>query len=269
MKKLRELFPVSQSPLPDRILDALEKDGRSGARRLACALRTASLKKTRETERLEKMLRFEKELYAQGIRLIAGIDEAGMAPLAGPVIAAAVILPKNYMLPGLNDSKKIHDSGKREALAAQLKRDAVAWSTGRVDGDEIDRLNIYQAGLFAMKLAMDGLAAIPEYLLVDARNIPFCAIPQRAIIRGDEHSASIAAASIIAKTTRDAIMIQLDGIYPGFGLAVHKGYPTPAHLALLKRRGPLPIHRRSFAPVRDALESAQKSLFSKNICELK
>jgi ribonuclease HII len=213
-------------------------------------------------QRLHQLLRFELELWDQGMQLIAGVDEAGMAPLAGPVVAAAVILPRNFKLPGLDDSKKILDECKRDELAAQIKQDAICWSVGRAEVEEIDSINIYHSGLLAMRRAVEGLSSKPEYILVDARTIPNCLCPQRGIIHGDALSASIAAASIIAKTTRDAHMIEMDRIYSGYGFASHKGYPTPEHLRVLKEKGPIPIHRKSFAPVREALgqDPIQKDL---------
>ena len=195
--------------------------------------------------------------------MIAGVDEAGMAPLAGPVVAGAVILPQNYKLRGLNDSKKVLDPEKRDELAAQIKEDALCWSAGFAEVEEIDKINIYHAGLLAMQRAVEGLTSKPDFILVDARKIPNCLTPQRGIIKGDALSASIAAASIIAKTTRDAHMLQLDGVYSGYGFASHKGYPTPEHCRLLKELGALPIHRRSFARVRQALglDPIQSELF--------
>jgi ribonuclease HII len=186
-----------------------------------------------------------------------------MAPLAGPVVAGAVILPRNYKLRGLNDSKKILDPTKRDELAAQIKSDAVCWSVGFADVEEIDRINIYHAGLLAMQRAFEGLSFSPDFVLVDARKIPNCPTPQRGIIRGDALSASIAASSIIAKTTRDAHMLELDQMYEGYGFASHKGYPTPEHCRALKELGALPIHRRSFARVRQALglDPIQEELF--------
>ncbi len=203
-------------------------------------------------ESIEGLLQFEIELQAQGVRLIAGVDEAGVGPLAGPIVAAAVILPVGASLPALDDSKKL-TTAKREKLADWIRNAAPAWGVGIAPVEEIDRINVYQAGLQAMRRAVLALAVAPEYLLVDARTIPDCAIPQRGIIRGDALSASIAAASIIAKTTRDAIMLDLDRQYPDYGFAVHKGYATAAHFAALQRYGALPIHRRSFRPVREAL----------------
>jgi ribonuclease HII len=163
----------------------------------------------------------------------------------------------------LNDSKKILDETKRAQMAEQIKTDALCWATGRAEVEEVDSLNIYHAGLLAMRRAVMGLSLDPDFILVDARRIPDCACPQRGIIKGDTLSASIAAASIIAKTTRDAQMIELDQQYPGYGLASHKGYPTPAHYRALNELGPLPIHRRSFAPVRRALglDPVQTELF--------
>ncbi len=199
------------------------------------------------------LLRFERELWKQGVQLIAGVDEAGIGPLAGPVIAAAVILPRGYRLRGLNDSKKIASEKRREELAACIKRDAIAWALGRADVREIDLYNIYHAGLLAMRRAVEDLPIAPEHLLVDARRIPACAVPQQGIVHGDALSASIAAASIIAKTTRDEKMRELDSLYPGYGFASHKGYPTAEHIRILKQRGALPVHRRTFAPVRAVL----------------
>jgi len=250
---LREYFLTREMTVPDGFLDALENDPRNGARQLASLIRKRRLRNRREGQRLHHLLRFELELWEQGLHLIAGVDEAGMAPLAGPVVAAAVILSRNYKLRGLDDSKKINDMQRREELAAQIKQDAVCWSAGRAEVEEIDTINIYHAGLLAMRRAVEGLCTQPEYLLVDARTIPYCTCPQRGIIHGDALSASIAAASIIAKTTRDRHMLEMDSIYAGYGFASHKGYPTLEHLQILKDRGPLPIHRRSFTPVRQAL----------------
>lgn len=219
--------------------------------------------------RLTRLLRYERELWGDGLELIAGIDEAGMSPLAGPVCAGAVILPKNYRLKGLNDSKKILDPEKRQELATHIKADALAWSVGWAEVNEIDELNIYWAGLLAMQRALSNLTRTPEYILVDARKIPNCQIRQRGIVHGDALSASIAAASIIAKTSRDTLLISLDGQYPGYGFATHKGYPTSEHLKALKALGALPIHRRSFRPVREALglDPIQESLFDQNLSE--
>jgi ribonuclease HII len=261
--ELREMFLDRRRAVPKGLLEALEVDTRHGAHQLAKRIRSRYRSNRSEGQRLHTLLRFEIDLWAQGYKLIAGVDEAGMAPLAGPVVAGAVILPQNYKLRGLNDSKKILDHEMREEMAVQIKRDAVCWAVGFAEVEEIDQINIYHAGLLAMRRAVEGLTCLPDFVLVDARKIPHCPSPQRGIIRGDTLSASIAAASIIAKTTRDAHMLELDALYSGYGLASHKGYPTPEHCRLLKELGALPIHRRSFGRVREALglDPVQTELF--------
>jgi ribonuclease HII len=267
---LKRCFLDQQACVPKGLLEALDRDHRLGARELARKIRARRSKHRAEGQRLRKLLQYEQELWAQGINLIAGVDEAGMAPLAGPVVAAAVILPRNYQLQGLNDSKKILNEAKRAQMASQIKAEALCWATGQAEVEEVDRLNIYHAGLLAMRRAVLGLSLNPDFILVDARRIPECACPQRGIIKGDTLSASIAAASIIAKTTRDAQMIELDQLYPGYGLAAHKGYPTPVHYRALMELGPLPIHRRSFAPVRKALglDPVQQEFFKEEEDEM-
>ena len=261
--ELRKRFVDRARPVPKGLVEALESDTRQGAHHLAKLIRGRWRKNRAEGQRLHNLLRFEIELWEQGFKLIAGVDEAGMAPLAGPVVAAACILPRNYKLRGLNDSKQILDETLRGDLAKQIKGDAVAWAVGRAEVEEIDILNIYHAGLLAMRRAVEGLVSQPDFVLVDARRIPYCPAPQRGIIKGDALSASIAAASIIAKTTRDALMCEFDSVHPGYNFATHKGYPTPEHCRLLKELGAAPIHRRSFARVREALglDPIQSELF--------
>ena len=246
--------------MPAGLLTALEQDEREGARALAEKLRQRQRAARRETRRLSSLLRFEQELWAQGLTRLAGVDEAGMAPLAGPVVAAAVVLPQDFRPRGIDDSKKILDPEKRDELAREVKSAAIAWAVGIAEVEEIDRINIYHAGLLAMRRAVEGLNEEPHFALVDARKIPGIRCQQRGIIGGDALSMSIAAASIIAKTTRDALMKVLDEQYPGYGLAKHKGYPTPEHCAALKELGACAIHRRSFAPVREALGLGQQNL---------
>jgi len=253
LAELRARHLVEEAPLPRGLLRALEADPRAGAQALARALRARQAGHRSEGQRLRHMLKFELPLWAAGQQHIAGVDEAGMAPLAGPVCAGAAILPRGYKLVGLDDSKKILDQAKREALAVAVKRDAVSWAVGWASVEEIDTLNIYHAGLLAMRRAVEGLAVRPDYLLVDARKVPGVPQPQRGIIRGDAQSLSIAAGAILAKTTRDALMERLDREHPGYGFSAHKGYPTPEHLAALQRLGACPHHRRSFAPVKRAL----------------
>ncbi|WP_141326559.1 ribonuclease HII [Myxococcus sp. AB025B] len=268
--ELTERFVNQAHPIPSGLLEALDADPRRGAQLLARRIRARQERNRSEGQRLRHLLRFETELWEQGLVHVAGVDEAGMAPLAGPVVAAAAVLPRSYRLKGLDDSKKVLDAQKREALAESLKRDVVAWAVGRAEVEEIDQLNIYHAGLLAMRRAVEGLGLKPDYVLVDARTIPECPAPQRGIIKGDSLSMSIAAASILAKTTRDRLMAELDQRYPGYGLADHKGYPTARHVQALREKGVLPIHRRSFGPVKEVLglvepgepSPAQAELFS-------
>lgn len=262
--EIRERFIDRARPVPKGLIEALEADTRQGAHHLAKLIRERWRKNRAEGQRLHNLLRFEIDLWEQGFNLIAGVDEAGMAPLAGPVVAGAVILPKNYKLKKLNDSKQILDPETRDELAQQIKSDAVVWSAGIAEVEEIDTINIYHAGLLAMRRAVEGLNQQPDFILVDARRIPHCYVPQRGIIKGDALSMSIAAASIIAKTTRDAIMTEFDSIHPGYNFATHKGYPTPEHCRCLKELGATPIHRRSFARVREVLglDPIQENLFA-------
>jgi len=261
--ELKDRYVERERPVPKGLVDALESDSRQGAHHLAKLIRERWRKNRAEGQRLHNLLRFEIDLWEQGFNMIAGVDEAGMAPLAGPVIAGAVILPKNYKLKRLNDSKQILDETVRGELAEQIKRDCIVWAVGRAEVEEIDTINIYHAGLLAMRRAVEGLSSQPDFILVDARRIPHCPTPQRGIIKGDTLSASIAAASIIAKTTRDAIMADFDSMHPGYNFKTHKGYPTPEHCRCLKELGATPIHRRSFARVREALglDPIQESLF--------
>ncbi|MBL8167072.1 MAG: ribonuclease HII [Acidobacteria bacterium] len=262
VSELKVRFYDAGEPLPSGLLAALESDARQGARQLAARLRARQQENRTEGQRLRHLLKFETELWAQGFAQIAGVDEAGVGPLAGPVVAGAAILPRDYKLRALDDSKKL-DEATREQLAGQIKTDAVAWAIGIADVAEIDQLNIYHAGLLAMRRAVEALSTTPDFVLVDARTIPACAVPQRGIVKGDALSASIAAASLLAKTARDALMLELDRQFPGYGLAGHKGYPTPQHFAALRKLGATPIHRRSFRPVREALglAPAQATLF--------
>lgn len=262
LSELKSKFIDQGQVAPARLLEALEADGRRGVRDLAARVRLKQRQNRSESTRLRRMLENETSLWAQGIEFVAGVDEAGVGPMAGPVVAGAVVLPRDYRLRELDDSKRL-DETTRDRLAVQIKSDSIAWAIGVSEVEEIDKINIYRAGLLAMRRAVEALAVRPEFILVDARTIPECGIPQKGIIRGDQKSASIAAASIIAKTTRDAMMMELDLKYPGYGLAEHKGYATPAHFLALRELGALPIHRRSYRPVREVLglEPVQAALF--------
>lgn len=180
--------------------------------------------------------------------LVAGVDEAGRGPLAGPVVAAAVILDPKRRIRGLADSKVLAPE-RREELAVLIRERSVAWATGSADVEEIDRINIFHATMLAMTRAVAALPVPPDEALIDGNSCPSLACKVRAIVKGDRDVKAISAASIIAKTTRDAMLRELDKVYPQYGFAQHKGYGTPDHLAALDRHGPCPVHRRSFAPV--------------------
>ena len=184
------------------------------------------------------MLAFEKQAMLSGYKVIAGVDEAGRGPLAGPVVSAAVVLPENFDVPGINDSKKLSEK-KREALFPVIKKHAIAFGIGLADHEEIDQINILQASLLSMKRAVDGKFMVN------------CTIDQRSVIKGDALSLSIAAASILAKVTRDRIMADYDLQYPDYGFRRHKGYPTKAHKEAILTHGPCPIHRKSFKGVKN------------------
>jgi ribonuclease HII len=196
---------------------------------------------------------WEQEAWEQGWRRVAGVDEAGRGPLAGPVVAAAVILPGRSEVEGLRDSKCLSEAC-REDLYSRIVDRALCWSTAMVEAEEIDRLNILRATHLAMAKALAGLAPVPDSALVDGLPVPGLPCPHRAVVGGDGRCMSIAAASVLAKVTRDRIMQELDLRYPGYGFARHKGYGTRDHLRALRELGPSPCHRRSFRPVAEALQ---------------
>jgi ribonuclease HII len=239
-------------PLPKSLEEELRADPRPGAKAILDAIAKRRYAHRAEGQRLRKMLAFEQPLWAAGLLRVAGVDEAGMSPLAGPVCAAAVVLSPGTRLINCDDSKKL-TAAERERLATEIKERAAAWAVGWASVEEIDTINIYWAGLLAMRRAVEGLGCIPEHLLIDARRIKELEIPQDRIVHGDARSLSIAAASILAKTSRDARMRELDAAYPGYGFAQHKGYPVKEHVAALKKLGACEVHRRSFTPVRIAL----------------
>ncbi|HXU92623.1 MAG TPA: ribonuclease HII [Gallionella sp.] len=195
----------------------------------------------------------------QSIVLICGVDEAGRGPLAGPVSAAAVILDEANPIEGLADSKKLSER-QRDLLAPVIRERALAWAVAYAEVGEIDSLNILQATLLAMKRAVLALPVQPQQVLVDGLYCPQTGIPSQAIVKGDSKVAAISAASILAKTSRDELMLQLHEQYPNYGFAEHKGYPTPAHLAALREHGVSDVHRRSFKPVRELLQQSQRVL---------
>ena len=241
--------------LSPQTIEILEKDSRVSVMRLVAKWKADQSKARRETERIETLYEYERNLSNQGYSLIAGIDEAGRGPLAGPVTIGCVILPLGCILPNLNDSKKLTVK-QREELYWQIKNKAVASSIEVIDVDIIDRMNIYQATRFGMYSICERMKPQPEAVLVDAVPLPELTVPSKSIIGGDALSASIAAASIIAKVERDRIMDELDKEYPHYGFSQHKGYATVEHLNAIKKYGPCPIHRRTFEPVRSWRGSA-------------
>ena len=252
LAQIRHRYLVECRPLDWAMEAALMADTRAGAKAILEAIAQRRFENRSEGQRVRKLLRYENALWATGALHVAGVDEAGMSPLAGPVSAAAVVFAPGARIPGIDDSKKL-DAATRDRLAAEIKQTAAAWFVGFAQVEEIDTINIYWAGLLAMRRAVEGLAVTPEHLLIDARRLKDLQIPQQAIVKGDCKSLTIAAASILAKTARDALMQRLDAKYPGYGFSRHKGYPVREHLTALVRLGVTPIHRRSFAPVRSVL----------------
>ncbi|WP_373104980.1 ribonuclease HII [Streptococcus parasanguinis] len=251
IKEIKERLATIDD-LDHPLFEELILDGRAGVQAAISKRKRELQKQVDEDLRLEKMLAYEKELYTQGIQLIAGVDEVGRGPLAGPVVAAAVILPKGSKIPGLNDSKKIPKSKHKEIYEAVLQ-EAIAIGIGVKDNQVIDQVNIYEATKLAMMEAIGQLDPQPQHLLIDAMKLDL-SIPQTSIIKGDANSLSIAAASIVAKVTRDQMMEDLDQLYPGYNFAQNAGYGTANHLAGLHKLGVTPIHRRSFEPVKSMCE---------------
>lgn len=243
---IKELEAALAAPeVSEEFLAACREDPRKAAARLVRRYEKAQA----EHARLLKMYAYEHEAWARGHEIVAGVDEAGRGPLAGPVSVAAVILPHDLCLPKLNDSKKL-SAKVREELFDEIQEKAIAVGTALIDAQTIDRVNIYQATINGMYEAIFSLQPEPQEVLIDAVPLENLPMASQSIIKGDAKSASIAAASIIAKVTRDRLMDEYDKIYPEYGFAQHKGYGTAQHIEALKKYGPCPIHRRSFEPVR-------------------
>ena len=248
-----ELAKITE--LENPLFKKFEKDSRTGVQKEIKKRKKSIQAEIDENLRLEAMLSYEKELYVQGISLIAGVDEVGRGPLAGPVVAAAVILPKNCKIKGLNDSKKIPKK-KHEEIFQAVKDKALAIGIGIMDNHVIDQVNIYEATKLAMKEAISKLDSQPEHLLIDAMKLDL-PITQTSIIKGDAKSLSIAAASIIAKVTRDKIMASYDKEFPGYDFSQNAGYGTTKHLEGLEKHGVTPIHRKSFEPIKTLVASSK------------
>lgn len=251
IKELEQFFKSGQ--VTEDLLAACRQDGRAAAGKLLQRYERQQAKLAEEKRRLLSMYRYEQEAREKGCELIAGVDEAGRGPLAGPVSVAAVILPEKLMLPRLNDSKKL-SAKVRDELYDEIMEKAVAVKQIFVDSAVIDRINILQATMQGMYDAVYGLSQKPQMVLIDAVHLDRLPMPQLSLIKGDAKSASIAAASIIAKVSRDRLMDEYDRKYPQYGFASHKGYGTAEHVEAVRRYGPCPIHRLTFEPVRSIVE---------------
>ena len=241
--KIRHLVEAIEPD--DTVIALLAGDRRAGVRSLAATLVRRREKQERRQKRQEELCALESDLRTQGKSVIAGVDEAGRGPLAGPVVAAAVVLPEDIDLLGIDDSKKL-TAARREVLFEAITSRAVAWGIGMVDNEEIDNTNILEAAMKAMCTAVRIMKLKPDVLLVDGPRTPGADCDERAVVDGDARCRVIAAASIIAKVTRDRIMIELDSVYPGYGFAGHKGYGARSHIDAIGRLGPCDIHRISF-----------------------
>jgi len=250
LKEIQQQYASDRAAVSAAILRKLQRDSRTGARKLYKILLKRYQEQRKERNRLEAMLHFERLLWKAGIHHIAGVDEVGMGPLAGPVVAAAVIFPPGTEIEDVDDSKAL-DEESRVRLDMQIREKAAALAIGVVEVEEIDRINIYHAGIRAMQLALASLSVAPQHVLVDSRTIPGLSQPQNSFDKGDGINFSIASASIVAKVYRDRLMTELDRMYPGYGFASHKGYATPEHQRAIRELGPCPIHRRSFDYIRE------------------
>ncbi len=259
IEDIRRRYLENGEPVSSQILTRLQRDPRQGVRRLHAALKKRYERERDERLRLSAMRHFEQLLWKSGVRDIAGVDEVGVGPLAGPVVAAAVVFPPQTDIAGVDDSKKL-DAATRTKLAVEIRAKASGVAVGVASVAEIDSLNIYHAALLAMRRALDALPLRPQHVLVDARTVPGVEVPQNTFNKGDGINFTIAAASIIAKTERDRMMETLDREYPGYGFATHKGYGTPEHRDALLRLGPSAIHRMSF-PVIHELQGEYCPLF--------
>ncbi|HET7133487.1 MAG TPA: ribonuclease HII [Gammaproteobacteria bacterium] len=259
IEEIRERYARANEPISPQALNKLKRDPRHGVRQLYEALKKRYERDSAERTRLDAMLNFERVLWRAGVQHIAGVDEVGMGPLAGPVIAAAVIFAPHTELHGIDDSKKL-DLEQREDAERRIRAAASAIAIGRVEVEEIDTINIYHAGLLAMRRAVEALPVRPQHVLVDARSIPGVDVPQNCFNKGDGINFSIAAASIVAKIHRDRLMDDLAREHPEYGFERHKGYCTPEHQDAIRRLGPCPIHRKSFTFIRE-LRGEYSALF--------
>jgi len=264
VEEIREQL-VRESHISRHTLNRLKRDPRRGVQKLYEQLKRRYEKDRSERLRLSAMLNFENLLWKSGCRYIAGVDEVGVGPLAGPVVAAAVIFPPHTEICGIDDSKRL-EPAVREELAGTIREKSLGIGLGLSEVGEIDELNIYHASLLAMRRAVAALPMHPDHLLVDARTIPEVKVPQNAFQKGDGLNFSIAAASIIAKTYRDHLMCELDTHYPGYGFAQHKGYATLEHQEAIRQLGPCLIHRMSFNFIREVCGEFSELFYSLKRC---
>ena len=250
LKEIHDKYSSPEAAVSAHVLRRLQRDPREGARKLYKLLSRRSEEQARERKRLDAMLHFERVLWKAGIIHIAGVDEVGIGPLAGPVVAAAVVFPPNTEFDHVDDSKAL-DEATRSSLDVMIRSRAAGVGIGLVEVADIDTINIYHAGLRAMQLALHNLPFAPQHVLVDSRTIPGLTQPQNSFDKGDGINFSIAAASIVAKVYRDRLMTEMDSVYPGYGFASHKGYATPEHQQAIRQLGPCAIHRRSFDYIRE------------------
>ena len=265
--EIRRIYLHEQRTPSASMLTRMRRDPRQGVRKIHAVLRRRVAAQRLEQKRLEQLLQLERDLWDQGRKAVAGVDEAGVGPLAGPVVAAAVIFRPGVTINRLDDSKNL-DPQTRKDLSSEIREKAASYAHGIAEVEEINCLNVYQASLLAMRRAVHNLAIQPDHLLIDARSLPDLLIPQEAVVGGDGRHFSIAAASILAKTHRDRLMARLDRQYPGYGLARHKGYSTPEHQQAISRLGPCPIHRTSYAFI-DELTGAYSATFYQLKSELR
>ncbi|HSR69058.1 MAG TPA: ribonuclease HII [Acidobacteriota bacterium] len=258
--EIRRRFLEERQPVSNYRLGQMRRDRREGVRRIAAMLSRQMEQERREALRMQRIRRLERVLWGRGVEVVAGVDEAGVGPLAGPVVAAAVALPRGTDIARIDDSKKL-DPPTRRQLEREICRQALCYSLASADVEEIDRLNIYHAALLAMRRAVEGLGEKAQFVLTDARTIPgLDRPPQRAVPKGDRNSISVAAASILAKNHRDRLMVELDRRFPLYGFAQHKGYGTDLHCRSIQKHGLCAAHRRSFH-VLDEIRGRFCSLF--------
>lgn len=248
--EIRDYFLGQENSISPYSLSRLQRDSREGVRKVYLQLKRRQEREKEERQRVESMLNLERVLWSSGVLNIAGTDEVGVGPLAGPLVAAAVVFSPNPFISGVDDSKRLGPE-MRQQLARIIREEAVGIGIGLVEVAQVDQLNVYQAGILAMRRAVEELPNHPDHLLLDAREIPGLSIPQSKVSKGDSVSFSIAAASIIAKTYRDQLMVELDGLYPQYGFARNKGYCTPEHQKAIQKHGPSTIHRKSFTFIQE------------------